>query len=156
LQTVHPPDSVHPDSPSAGTIIGVAAVIILVVLVGLWAIGDRDSGHFNPPETNFDIRVNKTAEGDWLMLIHGNSKPASTLTLQVANQTGEIVLKKTLASIKIPSGDPDAAYNDTDGNNNLNTGDTILLKASGGHVKAGCKVQILRGNIILGGFKELP
>lgn len=140
---------------------GVMAATALLVfvgiptLIGVWEDSNRDPN--NPGvETNIGVRVNKTAEGDWLLSIVSSSKPVSSLTLQVVNLTGEIVFKKTLASIKIPSGDPDAAFDDTDGNNNLSPGDTILLKASGGHVKAGYKVQLMRGNAVLGLIRSLP
>ena len=146
---------------STGTFMGVMAVFALLVFVGIptliwvWEDSYRDP-NYHGVETNIGVRVNKTAGGDWLLLIVYGDKPVSSLTLQVANQTGDIVFKKTLASIKIPSGDPDAVFNDTDGNNILNAGDTILLKASGGHVRAGQEVRFMRGDHVLGRVKSLP
>jgi hypothetical protein len=134
----------------------VLAITVPYYLAWFWEGSSWGSDYHMPVETTIGIRVNKTAAGDWQLQITGGSKPVSSLTLQVANQTGEIVFKKTFASIKIPSSDPDAAFNDTDRNNNVNAGDTILLKASGGHVQAGYEVRLLRGDLVLGLLRSLP
>ncbi len=145
---------------STGTFMGVMAAFALLVFVGIptlmwvWEDSYRDP-NYPGVETTIQVRVNKAAEGDWLLSIVSGSKPAS-LTLQVVNRTNEIVFIKTLASIKIPASDPDAAFTDTDGNNKVNAGDTILLKASGGLVKAGQRVQLLWGNSLVGVVKSLP
>ena len=146
----------------ARTIVGIIALSCILAitvpyyLAWFWEGSDWGSDHAKTVETTLGIRANKTAEGDWQLLITGGSEPVSSLTLQVANLTGGIVFKKPIASIKIPSSDPDAAFNDTDWNNHVNAGDTILLKASGGLVQAGYEVRLLSGDSVLGLLRSLP
>jgi hypothetical protein len=102
-------------------------------------------------DTNLGIMTDTTPIGDWMLTITYGSQPASSLTLHVTNSsTGQTVLTKNIPSIKYPTSDPDAIYNDNNGNNKVDAGDSIILKASGGHVQVGDMVRILKGESIVG------
>ena len=111
---------------------------------------------YPPIETYLGTRVEKTDNGDWQINITYGNKTVSSLTLQISNLTGGIIFKVPFESIKNPTSNPDAAYNDTNGNDRVDPGDTILLKASGGHVQSGFHVRLLMGDYIVGIVKELP
>jgi len=124
--------------------------------VGIWTVYYRDSGQFTVPETTLSPRVAKTPGGDWLVSIATGSKPASSIELQINDWTGGIVFRNTLSNTADPAGNPDVFFNDTDGDKNVDAGDTILLRASGGRIHSGFSVWFMRDDHILGRVKELP
>jgi hypothetical protein len=143
------------------TIIAVSVVLLIVVPIGLaWYIGEyyETRGPSNIHVYNGpSIRVTNTTDGDWQLFIVSGYRRVSGLTFCVTDpDSGQTVLTKKLSSIKFSAKDPDAIYNDTNKDNILNTGDLITLKASGGHIKAGQKVQFFEGNELVGAVKSLP
>jgi hypothetical protein len=142
-------------------IVTISVMLVVVVPFGLawyWAWIHETSG---PGAGNVwwgpSLRVTNTTDGDWQLLVVGGYQRVSRLTFCVTDpDSGQTVLSKNLSSIKYPARDPDAVYNDTNKDNILNSGDTIILKASGGHIKAGQKVQFFKGNELVGAVKSLP
>jgi hypothetical protein len=107
--------------------------------------------------TTIGLRVADRSAGNWTIEILSGRKDPRDLRLQVINpSTGALALSKVVASLAPSYNDSDARYNDNNGNNRLDAGDTIQLKSSGGHIHAGYKVQLLVGAAIVGTIKELP
>lgn len=136
-------------------------VVIVLYAVILWflafvAYNLPQQSDFHGIETNLGTRVGRTADGDWLVSITTGSKPASSIELQINDWTGAIVFRNTLSNTADPAGSPDVWFNDTDGDKNVDAGDTILLRASGGRIHSGFSVWFMRDDHILGRLKELP
>jgi len=154
-----PPRQDRPGRIIAIVVVVVVLVIVLpIVIAGVLMVYLQtipvDGGHV---ETTMGLRVEKLQSGGWLVSVTSGSKTASGVTLQVINpSTGAPTLNKVVASLAPSYNDSDARYNDNNGNNRLDAGDTIQLKSSGGHIYAGYKVQLLVGDSIVGTIKELP
>ena len=107
--------------------------------------------------TAFGLRTEKASDTDWLVDITGGSQVSADITLVVINpSTGASTYSKSVSSLLPASNDPDATFNDNNKNNRLDAGDSLLLKGAGGHFLAGYKVQLLKGNMIVGIVNELP
>ena len=141
----------------------VVAVVVLVIFVPLILAGvlmvylqaQPSSGGSTDGFTG--IHAEKTTDGDWLLAITSGGDPASSLTLQIIDPSnGQVNISMGLPSTKPTYNNPDAVYNDSNGNNKLDAGDSILLKASGGHVQAGDRVQFMKGDSIIATVNALP
>jgi hypothetical protein len=101
------------------------------------------------------MRAEKNSNGDWLISIIQGSKNAGDVRMQVMNTNGTAALNvypvNTLAA-------PQGVFNDLNSNNKIDAGDNILLynAAHGGSDLAGLKLQLLKGESIIGTIKELP
>lgn len=143
------------------TIIAVSVVLLVVLPIGLaWCIGEYFET-VGPSNIHVyhgpSIRVTNTTDGDWQLFIVSGYRPVSGMRFCVTDpDSGQTVLTKMLSSIEFSARDTDAIYNDTDKDNILDTGDLITLKASGGHIKAGQKVQFYYYNELVGTVKRLP
>jgi len=154
-----------PKPERSGKLIAIVVVIVILVIVMPLAIAGFLVVYLQtlPPdsspsvETNLGLRVETMQTGGWLVSVTSGTKTASSVTLQVINpSTGAPTVSKLVSALAPAYSDPDAKYNDNNGNNRLDAGDTIQLKTSGGHIVAGYKVQLLVGDNIVGMIKELP
>ena len=103
------------------------------------------------------IRVNQTSPGNWTIYITGGSYKASSVRLTVINwTTGARTVDKFVSKLLPATNDPDAVFNDRTADSKFDAGDTIVLKASGGHIIAGYKVKFVQGREVIGTIKELP
>ena len=154
-----PPRQDRPGRIVAIVVVVVVLVIVLpIIIAGVLIVYLQTLPYESPTvETNLGLRVEPLQAGGWLLSVVSGTKTASSVTLQVINpSTGAPTVSKLVSSLAPAYSDPDARYNDNNGNNRLDAGDTIQLKASGGHIVAGYKVQILVGDSIVGMIKELP
>ena len=134
---------------------------MLLVVILLWA-----SLHLFPkPEplsdgpliTTLGTRVNQTSVGNWTVHITSGSYKASSVRFTVLNHTtGVETVNKVVSRITPVQNDPDAVYCDSNANSRLDTGDTIVLKASSGHITGGNRVTFLQGQDVIGTIRELP
>jgi hypothetical protein len=109
------------------------------------------------PNLGLGTRVNQTSPGNWTVYIAGGSKIASHMRVSVFNHTiGQETVNKIVSNLAPDRNDPDAVFNDANSNSRIDAGDTIILKASGGHVAAGNTVRFLHGDIIFGTIRALP
>jgi len=168
---MQPSDSGSPAPPPAEKRSGrrkaflVTAVVLTLIIVILLAAFPV---LFPKPEpsstdglvTHLGLRVNQTSPGNWtITVVSGGSTiyKASSVRLTVMNQTtGEATVNKVVSKLAPARNDPDAVYNDRNDNSKIDAGDTIVLKASGGHIIAGYKVQFFIGNDIVGTIRDLP
>lgn len=111
----------------------------------------------SPPKTEYGLRVDPTSPGNWTINIAGGSYKASTVWLNIIKpSTGELTVNKIVSKLAPAQKDSDAIFNDQNANSKLDAGDTIILYASGGHIIAGYKVQLIQDRNIIGTIKELP
>ena len=136
----------------------VLVVVVPIVLAGVLVVYLQTLPQTGGDvETSLGLRVEKTAGGDWIVSVTSGSKAVSSVRLQVINpSTGQTTVDKMAGSLAPTAADPDATYNDNNGNGKLDAGDTFQLRSSGGHIAAGYKVQLLVGSSIVGTIKELP
>lgn len=134
------------------------AVALLVLLPPAYLIAldyyDRpvvftEGRHINP----IGLQAEKFGNGDWLvMVMSGGGEKASELSIQVTNSsTGMVMLKAKLTLLN----STDGIFTDKNNNKKVDAGDTILLKDTA-KLAPGMKVQLLKGESVLGTFKELP
>jgi hypothetical protein len=155
-----------PEPDKTGKMIAVVVVVIIfLVAVSVVAAGilvvwlqtlPSDGGH-EEVETNVGLRAESRGNGNWTISVTSGSKNAVDVRLQVIDPaTGSARVSKMVYALLPKFDDPDGVYWDNNQNDKLDAGDTIQLKSSGGHVKAGDKVQLLKGDSVIGTIKELP
>jgi hypothetical protein len=139
-----------------------AAVVLTLIIVALLAAypvlfpKPQPTGSI-PPETTLGLRVNQTSPGNWTIYISGGSRKASSVRLNVIIPTTAVTtVNKVVSALTPAKNNPDAVFNDSNANSKMDAGDTIILKASGGHIVAGYKVQFLQGQELIGTIRELP
>jgi hypothetical protein len=153
-----------PQKPDGSRIIAIiVAVVVIVVVMTVVIAGVLVVYMQTLPmsggdvETTMGLRVESSGGGYWLVTVTAGSKAVSSVRLQVINpSTGQSTVSKMMSNLATTYNDPDAVYNDNNGNSRLDAGDSIQLKSSGGHIAAGYKVQLLVGDSIIGMIKELP
>jgi flagellin-like protein len=149
-------------SPVIATILMVAITVVLAgVLVVYLQTLPSGAGDV---QTTIGTRVEKNANGDWLISITSGNKNSVDVTIQVTNpNTGANVFggKITVAAtwgVAAANG----VYNDLNVAGKLDAGDSILLRSTTapapgpGLCTAGMKVQFLIGDNVIGTIKELP
>ncbi|MEM4729546.1 MAG: type IV pilin N-terminal domain-containing protein [Thermoplasmata archaeon] len=141
-------------SPVIATILMVAITVVLAGVLVVYLQSLPSGG--GEVETALGVRVTKTTGGDWIIEITSGSKAASTVTVQCIDpSTGKKVFAEALTDLEQNDNNENAQWNDNNGNNKLDAGDTILIKASG-DAEAGHKIQFLVGGNIVATIKELP
>jgi hypothetical protein len=162
-QDSQPPPSppVKETSKKRDAFIAAAMVLTLVIVILLAAypvlFPKPEPPSEVPPETTLGSMVNQTSPGNWTIYITSGSYKASSIRVTVIDpHTGESTVNKVVSTLTPAKNDPDAVYNDSNANSKIDAGDTIVLKASGGHIVAGYKVQFLQGQNIIGTIRELP
>jgi hypothetical protein len=144
-------------------IIGIIVVLVLLmvmipVIAGVLWVYTRpesswtesgDVGRENP----VGMSVAKNSNGDWLITISsgGGQKLADVIIVVTDPNTGASILRGNINALAAANG----TYNDNNGDSKITSGDSILLK-SGGPVVAGMKVQLLKGESVIGTIRELP
>jgi len=131
------------------------------------------------PELNggarLELQVERTSNADWLITITGGSEPAAFVIIKVMDPSTRVPLMTTLiepahynfvitpsvpnwgATVNTTCG----IWNDNNSNNNIDTGDTILLYMfsathTNGKDLIGMKVQFEKYDAIIGIIAELP
>jgi hypothetical protein len=152
----------QPDRTGKILVIVVVAIILVVVVTVVIAgvlvvyLQTVPSGDTNI-ETTLGLRAEKTSGGDWLVSVTSGSKNAADVKLQVIDpNTGRATVEEYINGMLPNRNNPDGVFYDNNQNYRLDAGDTILLRAPGGNVAAGYKVQLLVGGSIVGTIKELP
>jgi flagellin-like protein len=143
-------------SPVIATILMVAITVVLagVLVVYLQTLPQGGGGAENP----VGLSVQKNTVGNWLISVSsGGGQNLGDVSLSVTNaQTGVSVLSCKLNVIPVADGN----YNDNDGNTKINSGDSFVLinntAVPPGVCVAGMKVQLLKGESVVGTIKELP
>jgi archaellum component FlaF (FlaF/FlaG flagellin family) len=103
-------------------------------------------------ETSLGLSTAKTSGGDWLISVTSGSATSSSVTVLVTDpNTGATIVSSRLTSINAADG----TYNDNNGNNKVDAGDTVLLRNTAS-VNPGMKVQFLKGESVIGTIRELP
>jgi len=153
-----------PKPDNTGKIIKIVVVVLVlviavpIVLAGVLIVYLQtlpSSG--GEVETSLGLRAEQTSNGIWTVSVISGSRNAAGVRLQViVPNTSNPTVNKMVSSLSPTNADPDATYNDNNGNNKLDAGDTFLLKASGGHIAVGYTVQLLAGSSIIGTVKALP
>jgi hypothetical protein len=138
----------------------VAAVLVAVCLVGSAVALYPAPVHEEPPGRLGGLRVETVENGDWLVDIVSGSIEPNAVSIQITNSsTGGELLKAPVSSGT--AANPDFFWNDSNLNNKVDAGDSILLKGTvngqpNPRIQAGFKVQFLRDDTIIGTIKELP
>jgi hypothetical protein len=154
-----PPEKQAPGKRKAFLVTAVALTMVIVVLLAAYPylLPEPQLPGESPPETFLGLSVNQTSPGNWTIYITAGSYKASSVRLTVVDpHTGETTLNKVVSKLAPAQNDPDAVYNNNFAISNLDAGDTIVLKASGGHIIAGYKVQFLQGRDLIGTIRDLP
>jgi len=103
------------------------------------------------------VRIENSTGGNWTVLFTGGAVALKSVRMTVTNcSTGEKTVDKPMTAFLPEKNDTDAAFNDWNGNNRINAGDSILLKCSSPNIKPGYKVQFLKGETVLASVKEIP
>lgn len=153
-----------PRKPMSGALVAVivVAIVLAVVIPVAIVLMTAKPATTTPQEPRDDVETALglrvvDSGGDWIVEVTSGSKAVSSVRLMVINpSTGAANVNKMLGTVEYQDNDPDASYNDNNGNNKMDAGDTILLKSSGGHVHSGDKVQFVTGDTVIGAIKELP
>ena len=156
--------SPQPKKPlTAGTIMLVIMVsVLLVIIVPLslfwfWAPFDRTPDYPMDVFSSVGLRVENYSDGNWTILVTGGSVQVSGVQLIIVIPlNGTQTVFKALDNLTLSDNDPDAIYYDTNENTKLDTGDSLVLKTSGGNILAGYKVILLKNDNIIGSIRELP
>ena len=148
-------------SPVIATILMVAITVVLagVLVVYLQTLPQGGGGAENP----VGLSVARNSSGNWLVSVSsGGGQSLNDVTLQVTDSnSGAKTISLRLATSGTPISNATARYNDNDGNVKINSGDSFLIysfanPANGGFAYAGEKVQLLKGESVIGTIKELP
>jgi len=140
-------------SPVIATILMVAITVVLagVLVVYLQTLPQGGGGAENP----VGLSVQKNSAGNWLVSVSsGGGQNTGDVTISVTNaNTGASIFNAKLNTFSA-----NFIYNDNNIDSKVNSGDSILLNAtaSGGLCAAGYKVQLLKGESVIGTVKELP
>jgi len=104
------------------------------------------------------LRIDNTTDGDWLILIaQGYVSSLKSVHMMIMNSSnGEKTVDKPISAFLPANNDQDAVFNDSNGNNHIDSGDSILLKGSSQNIKSGYRVQFLKGENIIGTIREIP
>jgi len=155
-----PPEKQAPGKRKAFLVTAAALTMMIVVLVAAYPylFPEQQLPGESPPQTFLGLLVNQTSPGNWTITIMcGSYKPSSVRLTVVDPHTGETTLNKVVSTLTPAKNDPDAVFNDNlYVNSKLDAGDTIVPKASGGHIHAGYKVQFFQGRDLIGTIRELP
>ena len=140
-------------SPVIATILMVAITVVLagVLVVYLQSLPQGSQGAENP----VGLSPSKNTDGNWLISVNsGGGQNLGDVTLSITNATsGASVLSVKLNAIAVADG----TYNDNNGDQKINSGDSLLLLNPGAHtVAAGMTVKLLKGDSSIGTIKELP
>jgi flagellin-like protein len=150
-------------SPVIATILMVAITVVLagVLVVYLQTLPQGGGGAENP----VGLSVIKNTSGNWLISVSsGGGQSLNDVTLSVTDpNTGAKIISVKLATAGTVINAPaTATYNDNDLNVKINSGDSfVVYSATNGAVTpgtcaAGQKVQLLKGESVIGTIKELP
>jgi hypothetical protein len=143
----------------------ILAVVILVLVGVAGAIywnsikpTQKPTGIVDGGEGFGGLRIENSTGGDWLISIaSGYVLSLKSVRMMIINSsTGEKTVDKPISALLPANNDPDAVFNDSSGNNHIDSGDTILLKGSSPNIKSGYKVQFLKGESIIGTIQEIP
>jgi len=138
-------------SPVIATILMVAITVVLagVLVVYLQTLPQGGGGAENP----VGLSVTKNTAGNWLISVSsGGGQNLADVSLSVTNaNTGVSALSSKLNVIPAAAG----VYNDNNGNSKIDSGDSILLNDTA-TVDPGMKLQLLKGESVIGTVKELP
>jgi len=133
------------------------AVSLLVIIPGSYII---IKNQLPSPQGSIDdytdigLRIGKNDTGDWFVTIMTGRKSISGISIMIVDpHTGNVTVDKPLAVLT--QTDLDATFSDNNHDGKLDAGDTLLLKASGGHIQAGQMFQLMMGQNRLVG-RELP
>ena len=138
----------------------VVIVVVLVVLIPVVLAGVLVVYLQTLPQSGgntgvaLSISVASMGGGNWIVSVNSGATLNTNTNLQVLNTNGVTTIDKTV--ISLGGTDPDATYNNNNGNTYLDAGDTILIRGNSGHALQGYRVQLSRGNNIIGGPKTLP
>jgi hypothetical protein len=141
-----------------------AATIIVLVGVGgmiYWnslKVPVKPGGILDGGEGLYGLRIVNTTEGDWILYVtSGYVSSLKSVRLTIINSsTGKSTVDKSITSLFPANNDPDAIFNDSNGNNHIDSGDSILLKGSSTNIRSGYRVQFLKGEKIIGTIHEIP
>jgi hypothetical protein len=124
-------------------------IVVAVILVTNTTLVGPSIGAENPVGLN----VTKDASGNWLISVNsGGGQNLVDVTLSVTDpDTGASALSTKLSAIPAADG----FFNDTNNDQKINGGDSILLNHTAA-ISAGMKVQLLKGESVLGTIKALP
>jgi hypothetical protein len=102
------------------------------------------------------LRIENTTDGNWLISVTSGAVSEDSVRMTITNMsTGEKTVDKPVSAFLPKKNNPDALFNDSNGNNRIDAGDTILLKSSSPNIKTGYKVMFLKGENIIGVIGEI-
>jgi len=134
-------------------VVVVLVIIIPIVLAGILVVylqAVPQSG--GSVESPLGLRTERTINGDWLISVVSGSQKAADVDMQVVNpQTGAVVYHYPVNAMN-PA---DCTFNDNNADSKLDAGDTIAIKDTAS-VDPGMKVQLVKGENVIGTIKELP
>lgn len=138
----------------------VAVVMMLCLVQTAVALYPGPVAPEPPGDGPIGTRAEALPNGDWSISIVSGYKRVGEVVIQVINpDTGASLVSERLSAGA--AGNPDFLLNDTNGNDRLDAGDTILLRGTvngqpNPRIQEGFKVQFLRGDTVIGTIKELP
>jgi len=142
-------------------ILSAAGIIVLAGALGMvcWSsVNTPKTGPDEPGESpGMGFRAENLTDGNWMVWAVTGSLALKDLRMEIIDpNNGSKMVDKSMLDLVPAKNDPDAVFNDSNANNRLDAGDSVLLKCSSPNNKSGYKVQFLRGDNILGAIKELP
>jgi hypothetical protein len=145
------------------TVLSILAVVVVVVVAG---VGSMYWSSMNKPEKSDrgvdkggieGLRIENSTDGNWIITFASASEPLKNVRFTISNSsTGERTVDKRMSDLLPAKNDPDAVFNDTNANNKIDSGDSILLKGSSPNIKSGYRVQFLKDNNVIAQIGEIP
>ena len=128
-------------------------VIIPVILAGILTVYLQGlPASSNTVETSLGLDTSRKASGDWQIDVTSGSARASSVVITVVDaNTGAAAYSSGLTAMNTAAG----MYNDNNGNNMLDPGDTVLIRDTAS-VDPGMKVLFLKGENVIGVVIRLP
>jgi len=144
-------------------LLGAVGILVLAGVAGMnyWnsmKAPARPAGIVDGGEGLRGLRIDNSTGGDWsISIVSGYVSSLKSVRMMIMNSsTGEKTVDKPISALLPANNDPDAVFNDSNGNNHIDSGDSILLKGSSPNIKSGYRVNFLKGENVTGTIWEIP